>query len=197
MGDKRIRNILIFFLVVNLIILLFAIISVINKEYKTIISDSNKKYIDNKIEKEENKKGFKNIEELYKNYKGEIPKSDISDKIKIVVDQYFNILYENIIKENKDVVEYFNKNKESIKNRFGITDVEDFRNLIEQLQKLNCSVKDYYSYEVLDNSFSQDGNYTKCVLVYTYNNGQEIKFDLYIKNTTLNEDVRYIFIPKK
>lgn len=197
MGDKRIRNILIFFLVVNLIILLFAIISVINKEYKTIISDSNKKYIDNKIEKEENKKGFKNIEELYKNYKGEIPKSDISDKIKIVVDQYFNILYENIIKENKDVVEYFNKNKESIKNRFGITDVEDFRNLIEQLQKLNCSVKDYYSYEVLDNSFSQDGNYTKCVLVYTYNNGQEIKFDFYIKNTTLNEDVRYIFIPKK
>ena len=32
MENKRIRKILIFFLVVNLIILLFAIISVINKE---------------------------------------------------------------------------------------------------------------------------------------------------------------------
>ncbi|MCI8965101.1 MAG: hypothetical protein HFJ43_01900 [Clostridia bacterium] len=198
MENKRIRKILIFFLVVNLIILLFAIISVINKEKdETKISNSNKKYIDNKSEIEEKKKGFKNIEILYKNYKGEIPKSNISDKIEIVANQYFNILFENIIKKNKDVAEYFNKNKKSIKNRFGITNLEDFRSLIEQLQKLNCSVKDYYSYEVLENSFSQEENYTKCILVYTYNNGQEIKFDLYIKNTTLDENMKYIFIPKK
>ena len=115
MENKRIRKILIFFLVVNLIILLFAIISVINKEKdETKISNSNKKYIDNKSEIEEKKKGFKNIEILYKNYKGEIPKSNISDKIEIVANQYFNILFENIIKKNKDVAEYFNKNKNNI-----------------------------------------------------------------------------------
>ena len=60
MENKRIRKILIFFLVVNLIILLFAIISVINKEKdETKISNYNKKYIDNKSEIEEKKKGFK------------------------------------------------------------------------------------------------------------------------------------------
>lgn len=196
MNNKRIRLILIIFLVINLIVL-FVMIGVSSKEKKkTELLNHETEYRENESRSEEIV-GFKDITTLYQNYKGEIAKTDISERIEVVVSQYFKILFKNVIEKNKDITEYFNENKPSIINRFGITNVEDFKNLIRQIQKLNCSVSDYNSYEILKDSFSQEGDYTKCTLIYTYSNKQQIKFDLYIKNTVSDEGLEYIFIPKE
>lgn len=197
MNNKKIRLILIIFLVINLIVL-FVIIGIMSKEKKKIdSSNSETEYRENGTKSERESRGFKDITVLYQNYKGELAKTNISEKIEVVVNQYFKILFKNVIEKNKDITEYFNENKESIRNRFGITNVEDFKNLIRQIQKLNCSVSDCNSYEVLKDSFLQEGDYTKCTLIYTYSNKQQIKFDLYIKNTISDGGLEYIFIPKE
>lgn len=196
MNNKRIRIILIVFLVINLIILFIMIGVNIKGKKKTELLNNEIEYRENEL-KSKGKVGFKDIKILYQNYKGEIAKTDISNRIEVVVNQYFKILFKNVIEKNKDITEYFNQNKRSIKNRFGITDVEDFKKLIRQIQKLNCSVSEYNSYEVLEDSFIQQGDYTKCILIYTYSNKQEIKFDLYIRNTISEEELEYIFIPKE
>ncbi len=196
MNNKRIRIILIVFLVINLIILFIMIGVNIKGKKKTELLNNEIEYRENES-KSKGKVGFKDIKILYQNYKGEIAKTDISNRIEVVVNQYFKILFKNVIEKNKDIIEYFNQNKRSIRNRFGITDVEDFKKLIRQIQKLNCSVSEYNSYEVLEDSFIQQGDYTKCILIYTYSNKQEIKFDLYIRNTISEEELEYIFIPKE
>lgn len=198
MDSKKIRIILIIFIVIN-IIALFTIISVINnsnreKENQNLaqnVTDATETTSDGK-----EVEGFKNVSVLYQNYKGYIPKSEIAGKIEKVVDQYFPIIYKHMIENKESREEYFNKYKASIKNRFGITESNDFNKLVEEIGKINCDISDYISYELLEDSFEIEGNYTKAKLIYTYSNGQKIQLDLYILNDESDTELEYKFIPE-
>ena len=51
-------------------------------------------------------------------------------------------------------------------------------------------------YELLEDSFKTDGNYTKATLVYTYSNGQKIELDMYMLNEESETEDEFKFIPK-
>ena len=114
----------------------------------------------------------------------------------MLVDQYFPIIHSQIIENGEDRETYFNTYTEAIKNRFGITEFSDFDRLVEEVGKINCNLSDYISYELLEDSFEIEGNYTKATLVYTYSNGQTITLDLYILNEESDTELEYRFIPQ-
>lgn len=195
MNTKRLRTILIILIMVN-IIGLFVIISVINKENKAEETNTNNVYTGDMTSDGEVREGFVNVSSLYKNYKGSIAKSEIASKIETIVTQYFPIMQAKVIDAKIDTATYFNENKAAIKNRFGITTAEDFDKLIGEIGKINCELDDYKSYELLEDSFRVDGNYTKCTLVYKYPNGQEIKLDFFIINEESETEVKYKVMSK-
>ena len=183
MNGRKVRILLIIFVILN-IVAMIAIINLTNKKNKEIeerIARQNNVQVE--IEKTSDGKkveGFKNPEVLYRNYRGYIPKTEIAEKIKTIVDQYFPIIYKDVIEKSTNVEEYYKKYQASIKNRYGITNVKDFEKLVGEVGKINCNISDYISYELLEDSFKTDGNYTKATLVYTYSNGQSINLDIYM-----------------
>lgn len=199
MNSRKVRILLIIFVILN-IVAMIAIINLTNQKNKEIeerIARQNNVQVE--IEKTSDGKkveGFKNPEVLYRNYRGYIPKTEITEKIKIIVDQYFPILYKDVVESSVNTEEYFNKYKASIKNRFGITDFETFSKLVGEVGKINCDISDYISYELIEDSFVTDGEYTKATLVYTYSNGQSINLDIYMLNEESDTEVEYKIIPR-
>ena len=195
MSSKKLRTILIILILVN-IIGLFVIISVINSEKKAKEAEMSNVYKGDYTSDGQQKEGFINVSSLYKNYKGCIAKSEIANRFEIAVTQYFPIMKEKVIDTKINTAVYFNENRAAIRNRFGIVSSEDFDKLIGEIGKINCALEDYKSYELLEDSFRIDGNYTKCTLVYKYPNGQEINLDFYIINEESDTEVKYKIMSK-
>lgn len=194
MKVKKIRVVLVLLILINIIVL-FTVIGLM-KSQNDGESENVSQGTSEATNTGETKEGFKNVATLYQNYKGAIPKSEIAKKIETIIEQYFPILYDQVIANNIDETEYFTAHEVVIKNRFGITDVEDFSNLITQIRKISCNVDDYVSYELLEDSFEDDGEYTKATLIYTYTNGQSMELNFYIKDTNDDtDDVKYMLIP--
>ncbi len=191
MDSKKVRKILIVCIVINLIVL-FAIISVINKKDKNQKAEISKSQANTQnIETEV----FKSKTVLYKNYKGGLAKADIIERINLVVDQYFPILKKEL--EGKNVEEYYKSRTAAIKKRFGITKYEDFKKLAEQVRKINCPLDKYISSEIKEDSFKVKDNYTVATLVYTYENKQTIELDFYMINDVSNDqDIKYVMLPR-
>lgn len=192
MNSKNIRTILIIFIIIN-IIAFFTIIRVINKEETK--EDTEQVIDEDVMSNGELRDGFKNVETLYKNYRGYIPKSEIAYRIEKMGLQYFPILKKQMKNNNMSPEEYFEKNKVVIKNRFGITKKEKFIKLVKKLNEITCNIDDCESYQIEEDSFTNDGIYTKCTLVYTYSNKQEMKLDFYINNSNSNSEIEYKIDP--
>lgn len=192
MSSKKLRIILIIFIILN-IIASFIIIRVIKLDDKkqNTIQIKGSSIMSNGAQRE----GFKNVEVLYRNYRGEIPKVEIASRVERIALQYFPIIKNQLEDEDISVYNYFENNKASIKNRFGITEEEKFKTLVERIKEINCNIEDCKSYQVLEDSFTNDGIYTKCTLVYTYSNNQEIKLDLYINNSSSSSELEYKINP--
>ena len=197
MDSKKVRIVLIILIILN-IIAMITLINLINKKNKEEKLAGNNN-VQNEVEMTSDGKkveGLKNVQALYQNYKGYIPKTEIAEKIKTIVDQYFPIIYKDVIEKSTNVEEYYKKYQASIKNRYGITNVKDFEKLVGEVGKINCNISDYISYELLEDSFKTDGNYTKATLVYTYSNGQKIELDMYMLNEESETEDEFKFIPK-
>lgn len=199
MDNKKIRIVLIIFIIINIVAML-TLINLINKKNR---EQDKKLSMENSVQNEiemtsDGKKveGLINSASLYQKYKGYIPKSEIADKIKVLADQYFPIIYKQVIESGTSKEEYYNKYQASIQNRFGITNYEDFNKLVGEIGKINCNISDYISYELLEDSFRTEGNYTKATLVYTYSNGQKIELDMYMLNEESETEDEYKFIPR-
>jgi len=172
---------------------MITIIRVINKDSE--VSPQKEISSEKLMTNGEKRIGFKNIELLYKEYRGEIPKNEIAARIEKIALQYIPILKNKAIDEEISIEDYYKENSAVIRNRFGITDIEKFKRLVDKIKTITCDINDCKSYEIQENSFTKEDMYTKCTVVYTYSNNQEIKLDFYINNSNSDSEIEYKIDP--
>lgn len=99
--------------------------------------------------------------------------------------KYYNNLVINIIPKyfkkcrnftDNEINEYFKRNKKIIELEIGVTEEKDFRNIIENIKKLNNDQFNLERYYILDNSIEKNNNETIVYVGIKYQDCDDIYF---------------------
>ena len=97
-------------------------------------------------------------------------------------EKYIHLLAEKFQKSNsKDIENYFSANTHVIKNKTGITTLEEFEKFLEKINDFSSDAILEKSEFMIDEKVVNE-DYTICPISFSYDNGSQLVFDLYISN---------------
>lgn len=128
-------------------------------------------YIEENMQTEKNLE-YKNIE-VFNNFSGKLATSTMSKNIKnIMIKEIPLVIEETKTLSDTELEEYFEYNREDIKNKLKIENYQSFKNMLSKFSKLKSNLeKDYKICE-----FKQEEDYIE--IKFIYENSEQIEFSL-------------------
>lgn len=162
MKRKKRLKIIIFILLIIMVILLVNLISYLNKRkesagrYSSEELEMIEENIDNYLSDKITPKG---ISKLYGNYKGENDLNDIYRSIYKFVN-YLPILANKVDYNSVDSIKnYYDANRSEIKDIFGISNLEEFTKLIENLNEIEYKGQKFIDSQIDSTTFKNEKSY--------------------------------------
>ena len=138
-------------------------------------------YIDPKEDNVLNLSGFG---VFFERYEGHLTSAKVAKKLDEITTKKLPETFDIVIKLNEEEFKnYFEKNKESIRNNFGIESVEELNTFIKKLNETGLDLKTWYRLDVLKDTFvnrSEKNNYAYVEYEVSFKNDQKIRFSLYL-----------------
>ncbi len=127
--------------------------------------------------KEENIQTEKNLEykniEVFNNFSGKLAMSTMAKNIKnIMIKEIPLVIAETKSLSDNELEEYFESNRENIKNNLKIEDYQSFKNMVSKFSKLKSDLEN--DYKICE--FQQEEDYIK--VKFIYENSEEIEYRL-------------------
>ena len=140
---------------------------------------------------------FENYNLLKEQYKGEIDTTYVITTYTNLIDKYFNKIYQNTkdLKEEK-IEKYIKENLAEIQINMGLTEVEEFINLVNILKSYKISERAYTGGKLVANSIKDYDTYMSFLLEMYYGE-VAITFDVYLSKKDNIEEPIIKFIPVK
>ena len=140
---------------------------------------------------------FENYNLLKEQYKGEIDTTYVITTYTNLIDKYFNKIYQNTkdLKE-EEIEKYFKENLAEIQINMGLTEVEEFINLVNILKSYKISERAYTGGKLVENSIKDYATYISFLLDIHYGE-VTITFDVYLSKKDNIEEPIIKFIPVK
>ncbi|MEF2619310.1 MAG: hypothetical protein U0N02_00550 [Clostridia bacterium] len=140
---------------------------------------------------------FENYNLLKEQYKGEIDTTYVITTYTNLIDKYFNKIYQNTkdLKE-EEIEKYFKENLAEIQINMGLTEVEEFINLVNILKSYKISERAYTGGKLVENSIKDYDTYMSFLLEMYYGE-VAITFDVYLSKKDNIEEPIIKFIPVK
>ena len=140
---------------------------------------------------------FENYNLLKEQYKGEIDTTYVITTYTNLIDKYFNKIYQNTkdLKE-EEIEKYFKENLAEIQINMGLTEVEEFINLVNILKSYKISERAYTGGKLVENSIKDYDTYMSFLLEMYYGE-VTITFDVYLSKKDNIEEPIIKFIPVK
>lgn len=140
---------------------------------------------------------FENYNLLKEQYKGEIDTTYVITTYTNLIDKYFNKIYQNTkdLKE-EEIEKYFKENLAEIQINMGLTEVEEFINLVNILKSYKISERAYTGGKLVENSIKDYDTYISFLLDIHYGE-VTITFDVYLSKKDNIEEPIIKFIPVK
>lgn len=140
---------------------------------------------------------FENYNLLKEQYKGEIDTTYVITTYTNLIDKYFNKIYQNTkdLKE-EEIEKYFKENLAEIQINMGLTEVEEFINLVNILKSYKISEREYTGGKLVENSIKDYDTYISFLLDIHYGE-VTITFDVYLSKKDNIEEPIIKFIPVK
>lgn len=171
-----------------LLIVLIIVISVIYSLSTANLRQARKqlKYIVS--EEWNNEKYPTGMPELIRNYSGQLKAQNIGKSINYVATKVIPNYNEKLKNVNeKEISKYFEKNSKIIETDIGIEKLQDFKNLINEInQKSTVQNLEFESYYIDENSINKSNKMTEANLYIKYKNCKEIEIQLKIYNDKSN-----------
>lgn len=184
--QKKMKNKKLFNIIVALFILLIilSIILAITKKYvaNNKIPDD-LEFINGDVEDESDKYEYPYMAYmLFIEYEGKLKPDDIVKSIFTVSNEVIPNYYK-ILKKSSDseIINYYEQNQESIAETLGI-EQEEFINIVKEIKKLNMDELVFESYRIDSERIEEVSNAIETILYITYENSQEIGFNVKIYN---------------
>lgn len=189
----KLKHILIGIILLNILIMIILVIK--NNKLKNSDSRAND---DNPVINVMDYEIFpENFSTFYLKYKGQQVKSDLFKKLYKFINVDIVNLYNNKenLKNDLLVEQYYNDNKKQIRNDFGITNINDFQNLILSIQKFSNSNIEYERSVLEKESYTDDEKNVNFILNVKYKNEESIKFRVYFSKILNSSEPLIKFIP--
>jgi uncharacterized oligopeptide transporter (OPT) family protein len=140
---------------------------------------------------------FENYNLLKEQHKGEIDTTYVITTYTNLIDKYFNKIYQNTkdLKE-EEIEKYFKENLAEIQINMGLTEVEEFINLVNILKSYKISERAYTGGKLVENSIKDYDTYMSFLLEMYYGE-VTITFDVYLSKKDNIEEPIIKFIPVK
>ena len=140
---------------------------------------------------------FENYNVLKEQYKGEIDTTYVITTYTNLIDKYFNKIYQNTkdLKE-EEIEKYFKENLAEIQINMGLTEVEEFINLVNILKSYKISERAYTGGKLVEKSIKDYDTYISFLLDIHYGE-VTITFDVYLSKKDNIEEPIIKFIPVK
>ncbi len=140
---------------------------------------------------------FENYNILKEQYNGEIDTAYVITTYTKLIDKYFNKIYQETkdLEENK-IEEYFEENLTEIQINIGLTETEEFINLVNILKSNKIPELTYTGGELVENSIKDYDTYISFLLKMHYEE-ITIEFDVYLSKKDNIQEPIIKFIPVK
>lgn len=140
---------------------------------------------------------FENYNILEENYKGEIELYYLIDSFNTLINSYLNETYNNTKDLSEQEVElHFEENKEKIGIKTGITEFDDYNDLVNLLKESNITEKQYTGSKLIKETLLDNERYVKFVLEI-YFEDVTLKFNVNLSNINNTEEPIIKFTPAK
>lgn len=120
-------------------------------------------------------------------YTGYYKTKQITEKLEKITKESIPNLYKDIRNMNDQKLEkYYNENSLNIKEQFGKTNIEEFKEFSKKIQSLDVNLNNWYSLNIDKNTFvdkSDKKNYAYAEYTVSYNKDEKIIFSIYIAQT--------------
>lgn len=117
-------------------------------------------------------------------YDGYLESKEIITILENITKQDLPELYKDINRYNDSKLEkYYKKNESMIKDKFGKTNIDEFKEFAKKLQKVTVKLNDWYSLKIDKDSFVEDSDKKSYVYVeydVKFENGEIQRFSIYI-----------------
>lgn len=178
--NRKIKNIIIVF-ILFLIILILLLIFLQNQKNKMDKIEEKLAYINSD---EWNDETYPNgMPKLFRTYKGKLTAQNMGKSIYYftteVIPSYYSKLKEGT---NDEISSYYQSNSGIIEIDTGINNKQDFQQLILSIQKLQANELILDSFKIDKDNIKSSGNYTDAILYITYEESDEIGFNVRIYN---------------
>lgn len=189
---KKVKVLLIFLILINVIVLLGLLIYPEIYQYKSYteyviaqggyqVSEENKA----KYEKANKTITLENQTEILSNYTGKLATGLVNNKLSDLINGGFEKFYTDTEGMNKTTLtQYFETNKDTIAMQTGLTTVDDFSTFIQKIQIYKNKDIECEKVAVVEGSFAEaDNDYSSFKVKLSYNNEKEIDFTVYLSNS--------------
>ncbi len=160
-----------------LLILLFYMVNEENEKPSDVVLDGSEL---------EGVLAFSGMSIFAENYTGEFETKEITAKLQEVVKKDVPELYENIRKlDEKEIKKYYNDNKMSIKNKFGIQSEEEFINFSNKISQTKIKLNTWDKVKIKKETFlsqSDKTNYAFVELDIVFESEERMSFSMYVAN---------------
>lgn len=143
--------------------------------------------------------GFSGVSVFSEKYTGDFESKDITAKLQEVVKEDIPKLYENIKKlDENEMKKYYNDNKTSIKNKFGIQTEEEFMNFSNKIRQTKIKLNTWDKVKIKSGTFVDKSDKTNYVYVefdVVFESEERMSFSMYVANRKLMSP-QFIFAAK-
>ena len=180
---SKVKNILIV-LFVMLIILVIMLLILLNQSSSTNNEALEKLNYINDVDEWDDETIYPDYAAaLGRSYEGDLAIKSMGKSMYYVATEVFPLYYQELKDSSYDeIIQYFEENEKLIYVNLAIGNETTFVKLIQELQDLSGDSIVWSEYRIDLDSIKVGSNYTKAVLYITYENNDEISFNLKINN---------------
>lgn len=194
--NKKIKLILIIFIILNLIMLgvLTSLILLTNKQKEEEQFQDSNNVTAKQIDEYHGRIYAKNIAKLMYSYKGDIDLNYFYEMTYKLVN-YLPDLSEVVSNYSEEQLRsYFKQNQDQVKANTGITTFDTFKTLTNKIKSINGS-SEYKEATIDISSYKDNGDYVQFLLTVIYQDGNEINFTAHLTNKYNKENPSVVFYP--
>ena len=181
---SKIKKILIILFVVIVILVALLLILLNKSTEETDIIAEKLDYINNDDEWDDETIYPDYAAALGRSYEGDWTVKSIGKSMYYVATEVFPEYYQDLkTASESEITQYYEENEENIYINLAIEKESVFIKLIEELQELSGDSITWESFRIDLDSIKVGSSYTKAVLYITYENNEEIAFNIKINNT--------------
>ena len=131
-----------------------------------------------------------NLYDFVKVYKGDLETKDYTDYIRDLNENFANLYLE--VKNASNMEKYFEDNKDTITEKYGIVEYDEFEKLVEYIQVYKTSGLTYKDVTLVKDSVTVEKEYTSTKVNITYSNDVQKVINIDVINDSTLEKPEFV-----